>query len=458
MAFKKKPQHIVVAGMGQGGMVAAIYLGKAGFDVDIYEQAKEGEVSHPWTDDTPVAVFERCGIPMPPKEAYVQKSNWYWVSPGKPRRLKFPGTAPGVEISIDRRMLSAHFASLALDAGCKIHYETPVKKLMTSGDKIVGVELENGKKVSADLVIDALGINSVLRPQAPAKWGIPAHEADDDLMLGYRAFFKMNPNYVPPEYPDYRACMYLKHMGGAGLSWCNVSPNNTMDMLIGRLYGMTEADMEVMKKDLFERHADQLTDEVVIPGRFIKIGTRYTLSKFVADGYALVGDSAFMSIPLTGCGIESSMDAGVYLAETVIANKGHEMNAKSLWPYQVKFFHKKGALFALIDVLKRWVLNLDGDLVDWVFYKVASPKIVESISGMMFRGMSPIIGVFNILTSLPFSLAQLFSKPSILKEIGGILKNAVHALLVAMKIPTKYNENKIHQWMMDYEASFPHRG
>lgn len=458
MFGKTKNQHIVVAGMGQGGMVAAIYLGKAGFDVDIYEKAKEGEVSHPWTDDTMTAVFERCGIPMPPKEAYSQKNNWYWVSPGVDRRLMFPGTAPGVEISVDRHMLSDHFAKLATEAGCKVHYETPVKGLLTEGDKIVGIELQNGKKVKADLVIDALGIDSVLRPQAPAKWEIQAHEADDDLMLGYREFFKRNPGYVPPEYPDYRACMYLKHLGGAGLSWCNLSPDNDMDMLIGRLYGMTKDEMEVMKKDLFERHADQLTDEVVIPGRFVKIGTRYSLSKIVADGYALVGDSAFMSIPLTGCGIESSMDAGVYLAEAIIANKGKEMSAKALWPYQVKYFKKKAGLFAAIDVLKRWVLNLDGDLVDWVFYKVASPKIVESISGMMFRGMSPIVGVFNILTALPFSLARLFSKPALLKEIGGILKNAVHALLVAMKIPTKYNENKIHQWMMDYEASFPHRG
>jgi len=456
MFLKKKPQHIVIAGMGQGGMVAAYYLGKAGFSVDIYEKAKEGEVSHPWTDDTFMNVFKKVGIPEPPKEAYSQKNNWLWVSPGVDRRLMFPATAPGVEISVDRHMLSDHFAKIATEAGCKIHYETTVKKLLTDGDKIIGIELEGGKKVKADLVIDALGIDSVLRPQAPSKWEIQAHEADDDLMLGYREFFKRNPGYVPPEYPDYRACMYLKHLGGAGLSWCNLSPDNDMDMLIGRLRGMSKEDMEVMKKDLFKRHADQLTDEVVIPGRFVKIGTRYTLSKFVADGYALVGDSAFMSIPLTGCGIESSMNAGVYLAETVIANKGKEMTAKNLWPYQVKYFRKNGFLFALIDVLKRWVLNLDGDLVDWVFYKVASPKIVESISGITFRGMNPLVGIWNILSALPFSVARLLSRPSLLKEIGGVLKAAIHALIVAFKIPTKYDEEKIHQWVLDYEASFPH--
>ena len=457
MGFKKKPQHIVVAGMGQGGMVAAYYLGKAGFSVDIYEKAKEGEVSHPWTDDVMSAVFDRCGIPMPPKEGYSQKNNWYWVIPGNDRKLMFPGTAPGVEISVDRRILSAHFAKLATESGCKIHYETAVKKLLLDGDKIVGIELEDGKKVKADLVIDALGIDSVLRPQAPAKWDIQAHEADDDLMLGYREFFKRNPNYVPPEYPDYRACMYLKHMGGAGLSWCNLSPENTMDMLIGRLYGMSKDDMEVMKKEIFRMHADQLTDEVVVPGRFVKIGTRYTLSKLVADGYALVGDSAFMTIPIMGSGIEASMDAGVYLSEAIIANKGREMSAKNLWPYQVKYYHKKGALFALIDIIKRWVLNLDADLVNWAIYKVATPKIIESISGMAFRGMSPVIGVFNILTQLPISIATLLSKPAMLKEIGGVLKQAIHALVVAAKIPIKYNEAKVHDWVMDYEASFPHR-
>ena len=447
---------IIVAGMGQGGMVAAYYLAKAGFEVNIYEKAKEGEVSHPWTDDVQSGVFKRCGIPLPPKEGYSQKNNWYWVIPGNDRKLMFPGTAPGVEISVDRRILSSHFAKLCTDAGCKIHYEAAVKDLLLEGDKIVGIALANGEKVYADLVIDALGIDSVLRPQVPAKWDVQAHEADDDIMLGYREFFKRNPKYDPPEYPDYRACMYLKHMGGAGLSWCNLSPENTMDILIGRLYGMTEDEMEVMKKDLFKMHADQLTDEVVVPGRFMKIGTRYTLSKLVADGYALVGDSAFMTIPIMGSGIEASMDAGTYLSKAIIKNKGREMTAKNLWSYQVEYYHKKGALFALIDIVKRWVLNLDPELVNWAIYKVATPKIIESISGMMFRGMPKKEGILNIVTQLPISLLRLFTKPSILKEIGGLLKRAIHAFIVAIKVPMKYDEAKVHQWVLDYEAAFPH--
>lgn len=250
--------------------------------------------------------------------------------------------------------------------------------------------------------------------------------------------------------------MYLKHMGGAGLSWCNLSPENTMDILIGRLYGMTEDEMEVMKKDLFKMHADQLTDEVVVPGRFMKIGTRYTLSKLVADGYALVGDSAFMTIPIMGSGIEASMDAGTYLSKAIIKNKGREMTAKNLWSYQVEYYHKKGALFALIDIVKRWVLNLDPELVNWAIYKVATPKIIESISGMMFRGMPKKEGILNIVTQLPISLLRLFTKPSILKEIGGLLKRAIHAFIVAIKVPMKYDEAKVHQWVLDYEAAFPH--
>ena len=79
----------------------------------------------------------------------------------------------------------------------------------------------------------------------------------------------------------------------------------------------------------------------------------------VADGYAAVGDSAFMTMPFMGSGIEASMQAEKMLTEAVIKNCKKGYTAKNLWKYQVAFYKKLGALYAVIDVAKRWALNLD---------------------------------------------------------------------------------------------------
>ena len=50
------------------------------------------------------------------------------------------------------------------------------------------------------------------------------------------------------------------------------------------------------------------------------IPVRQPLAVMIADGYAAIGDSAFMAIPINGSGIGCSMRAGKMLADAVIAD------------------------------------------------------------------------------------------------------------------------------------------
>ena len=51
----------------------------------------------------------------------------------------------------------------------------------------------------------------------------------------------------------------------------------------------------------------RLGTEVVRGGQFVEIPVRHPLSVMVADGYAAIGDSAFMTVPLIGSGIANSL-------------------------------------------------------------------------------------------------------------------------------------------------------
>lgn len=57
----------------------------------------------------------------------------------------------------DATQLALHFGQAARASGAKVRQNTPVARVLTSGDKVTGVALENGDTIYADLVIVANG-------------------------------------------------------------------------------------------------------------------------------------------------------------------------------------------------------------------------------------------------------------------------------------------------------------
>ena len=446
MFGKKSSGNVIVAGMGQGGMVAAMYLALAGFKVDIFEKAPEGKVSYPWYDDITFNIFEKVGIPEPPRECYTQKSKWLFVSPDEKNSLAVPPMPPMVEVSISRRGLNEHLCDLAKGAGCTLHYGEEVEELQIFANKVTGVKTSKGT-YKADLVIDATGLFSKLRRQVPKKFGIQAEPAHDDLMSGYRAFFRRRPGSATP---DPESTLYVMHKNGAGISWCNLNDRDEVDMLCLRIGGISKEEYEDMATSLRAKH-DIVSDEVIMAPRPVNVGVRYTMARLVADGYAAVGDSAFMTMPFMGSGIEASMQAGRMLAETVINGGKNRFSVKNLWNYQVKFFKKLGALYIAIDIVKRYVLFLDPETVNWVFGcgAVTSEDMkLLSTDENNDAGISPLEIVRKVMI--------LFSKPKLILGLLGAVTKAARGFALGMLIPKKYNEREIKEWQKEYEKCIKH--
>lgn len=433
---------IAVVGMGQGGMVAAIRLAKQGHDVTVFEKNAKGEVGYDWRDDIRADVFEAAGLPMPDSDVYCQKSKWLFVSPNEEYSLPVPPCPPMEEISVYRTKLSDFFAKQAESAGCKLVFGTEVKSLAIKNDVIVGV-CANGKEQLFDLVIDASGMRSPFRAQVPNKFEVQPQPGKDDVMYAYRAFFKRVEGMYPRD-PDINSTLYLKHLGSVGISWCNLNEDNLVDVLIGRVGELSDKEIDYTIEAL--RASNPILSNEPVSERKVEICLRMSIARAVADGYVAIGDSAFMTMPLMGSGIESSMKAGRMFADFIRENNVTEFTAKNMWGFYHKYMTTLGADFAFVDTLKRWALALDPKTIDWVFGGGLIQKSDLALVTTDTSGEKPKMSAKSI-TKKVFLLLGHFGL--VCKALGCLLRS-LKAKRIAKKIPAVYDEKKLAKWTKKY--------
>ncbi len=434
---------IAVVGLGQGGAVAAYKLALDGNDVTVYEAQQRGEVSYDWHDDIRFDIFENTDVPAPTREAYRAKSKWLFVSPNWLSALPMPPAPEMEEVSIDRRALSEHFAKLLEEAGCKLRFGVMVTGLALENGSVKGVRTADGEE-RYDLVIDASGMDSPLRAQLPQKWCVQGEVNKEGVLYGYRAFFKA-PDGAKPLEEGINSSLVLKHMGGKGISWCNLTEDGKTDVLIGRIGALSDEEIEAAICDM-RSHFDILSEDILSERR-VKICLRSGIAVGVADGYVAIGDSAFMTMPLMGSGIESSMKAGKLFADMVANGDVTDFGAAQLWKFWRQYMRVYGGDFALIDVVKSWALAQKPEMIDWVFS-----------SGLIERSDLALVSTDSNATKQGIPAKSIFKKIGILLKkpsfVGSALRAVVRALMAkrcATHAPKKYDERRIRRWAARYD-------
>ncbi len=436
-------KKIIVAGLGHGGIAAAALIAKAGFDVTVYEQKSEGTLGYDWTDIFAPGALKIAGMEMPPADKFEYKEDMTFFGPSMTKGLRQHVPEDKLEIKMERRDIYEHFINHALECGVKIVYDCKVEAPIILGNRVVGIKTEKGD-VYGDMVIDSCGMNSPVRRNLPESFGIEKEVGRKEKISIYRAFYNIAEDVAV----EAKFKVLLFAGGKLGISWIASESTHT-DLLIGRF---DDLDMEEVERfsDFLRETNPRLGKDVLRGGQFVEIPVRQPLSILVADGYAAIGDSAFMTVPLIGSGIANSLKAARILADTVINDKNGQFTAETLWKYQMGYYKELGAGLAPLACGKLLLLSLTPEEVDYVFEKGIMTEDLMTI-GADFTGLANV----NLDPRALINQAkQVCSDPELLKKIVTCGVSMGKAMAACAMMPKKWNKKRVHSWAKVYEFVF----
>lgn len=419
---------ILVIGAGIGGLTSARELSKIGFSVEVFEHSDRDNVAYDWHDDVDPSIFKRVGLELP--REHFEKNNWTFYGGNATNPVNVCQADGTRDHSIERRSLHELLINEALKAGAVIHFSTSVDSLLIENGVVKGIVV-NGEKLFSDLVIDSSGCDSPFRDSLND--GIDRSIKENEVFVAWRAFYERAEN---ADIPTETNRAYLRFMGRKGISWCLYDPSGMVNVLVGQIDSLSDNEFNEQFSEL-KKLNPIIGDKLLRGGRFYRIPVRHTLEIPFTKGYLAIGDCAYMTIPLLGSGIASSMLAGKLLAETLERNNSLDLD--NLWKYQVAVINEFGAKYFGIDLMKKWLLNADIDKISFIFEKeLLSDEDLSSTARGESIKLTP--------SSLLYKIKRGRKRIPLLLELYFLMNRVKKAERMALSIPKKYNYKKILTW------------
>ena len=435
-------KKIIVAGGGHGGIACASLLAKAGFDVTVYEKNARENMGYDWTDIFNSKSLKDAELPMPAEDKIMPVYNMSFAPPSERIIIRNEQElSDNSDIKMERREIYNHIIAEAEKNGVKFVYETEIISPVMAGDRVIGIKTSEGE-ILGDLVIDACGCDSPVRANLPECCGVQAEAGKMEKFYVYRAFF--NRAGKEEVFDKFKTYMLPKDI--FGIAWV-ADEEEYCDLLIGEFEPFTLEEAE-KKAEIFREKNSILGREVLRGGQLVTIPVRQTLAVMVADGYAAIGDSAFMTVPIIGSGIANSFRAARILADTVIADKTETYSAETLWDYEYKYHTKIGSGLSPLALVKLMLTKLTRDQLDYMF----ESKIL-TINELTVSD-EPGGALIDINADLIKKGAAMIKDKKLTSMVIGLGKDMAVLAAVNKAIPRHYGRHAVQAWAKRYDSIF----
>ena len=166
-----------------------------------------------------------------------------------------------------------------------------------------------------------------------------------------------------------------------------------------------------------------------------------------ANGYVLLGASAFMAIPFNGSGIEMTLAAAKDLVSVIKKLGDAPFTAENLWQYTLLFVKRAGARNAAQYVFRQAVEALPHEDLDFLFTSGLFDKGIVAIATLDRKQLSRV----NV-RSFFSGFRSTMQRKEITKTVRGAFTHAVRGYFLARSIPSKYDHAKVAEWKKKYDV------
>lgn len=432
-------KKIIVAGAGHGGLIAAAHLAKNGYEVTVVEKKMRKDLAYDWLDAIDPNVFDEVGLPHIKEDSFIRNGDKMFYNPALTAPILVKEEGDG-SAKIERKFIYDKLIKFAKDSGVKFEFRTTIFGPVMDGLRVAGIDTSKGR-LYADLVIDSCGVNSPVRSNLPVDCNIERDYNHGDVFFAWRAYFnKVKDAPAPPCAYE----IYLVHMGEQGISW-NVDEDDYIDVLIGKMQPFTvERREEIL--DEMRKHNPQLGTEIKRGGGdIVQIPIKQPIPIIVCDGYACIGDAAYMTQPMNGSGICVSLRMGKVLADVIMKDTEEKFTAESLWEFNYTYITEYGAAYASVGTLKNILLSFPADGIDFLFEK----QIITSDDLSMYENKSG----KNIADLLGRATRGMSRLPVLLRTVNALSKGSA-AKDQYLEIPKEYDEAAVLKWAENVKNAY----
>jgi digeranylgeranylglycerophospholipid reductase len=335
------------------------------------------------------------------------------ISPDRETVIPFPGDG----YMLNRKILPEKQTQRTVALGVDFDFEINLMSLIYDENQVIGVRGIDNKtnqsyQKTAKVVVDATGMISMLRNQISNTTKIEKRIDRHDIGSTGRHILYFEKGEEDLSEFDTDSCIIHMDQDIAPGAYGWVFPKGENKVNIG--LGVEKSLLDKRNKRLGRNdNLSMLINQYVKRNKVIKnprlsddpednnnaignfqVSVRRQNDCLVANGFALIGDSAWMAKPIDAGGFSPIIHAGTILGKCIVeAIESGDVTEKVLWNYNKQFIDEYGYKTAGLELVRRLVQHMTNDQISYGMKYFMGNLDIDPI----IKGEHPDFGVLDKL-------------------------------------------------------------